>query len=462
MQVESSKIKVEKDILTLLVMMVVVDFIQYDLHINSNMYILLLLSTLLICVLSKKTFSIFLLITFYMFILFTDITRNLYLNINFNSVYLLKVKYIFYIVLVLFVFLKKKYSLQDLLLCLLMFIYLLICFLKKNEVFFIVRDLIYYINLFILPYWLSKCLEKKEAIKILKIYKNYVYIFPFFITFLLITNRYYQYLSFKYTVMGGIMMLNFSYLIGKVTEKFELIDFLFVIYYLILFKFAIGSGQILLIIFLFFYFLLKKIKINFLIKIFLFILIISLFPYFIKTILKGILDLDLNPFLKYKFYQIYKLLDFKSIIDLLPSVRIRVGSIINIFYTNSYFQSIFGQSFGGTYKDISGIYSTLQLDTTAFSIEEIESGNFYDSHFFLANLYLKCGLCGIMILIYNINTIIKLLLKNKKEYIPVFLVFLYISQYGIKSIFIWSYLLAAILCLERNIFYKNLNREEIK
>lgn len=435
----------------LFIFLFIIDIIQYDFILNDNIYILILGVLFIYYVLIKKNFSQFLLVIFIVFLMFTDITREIRSDNAFNSIYLGKMKYFFYLILIGVASYKEKVSRRGVILVILGSIYGIITLFKRNLLFQIFIDIVYYINIFCLPYLISILLNKKEARKILKVYDSFVYILPVFISIMLIIGRFSVYISYKYVILGGIIIMNIAYLVGKNTEKIYKKDLFFILYYIFLYKFGIGSGEVLLLCFLVIYFILNKMGSSFWVKFLFFIIFIIVFYFGLRLILKEITEgnyID-NIFFKYKLYQIYKLIEFSSIIDLPFSVRVRIGSIINIFYTNLGFDIFFGQGFGGSYRDISKIFSTLELDITAFSLDEIKNGIFYRSHFVLSNFYLKYGLVGIFFLIKNIVENIKILKKYYQRYIPVYICLIYASYYGIKSIIIWSFLLGAIICLNK-------------
>lgn len=435
----------------LLIIMFIVDIIQYDFILNSNIYILLLVLWSIYCLLTNKTFSNFLFVSFIIFLSFTDITREIRSGNEFNSIYFGKMKYFFYLILIGVALCKEKVSRRGVILVILGSIYGIVTLFKRNLPFQIFIDIVYYINIFCLPYLISILLNKREARKILKVYDSFVYILPVFISSMLIIGRFSVYISYKYVILGGIIIMNIAYLVGKNTEKIYRKDLFFILYYIFLYKFGIGSGEILLLCFLVIYFIFNRIDSSFWIKFLFLVIFVLLFYFGLRIILKEIIEgnyID-NVFFKYKLYQIYKLIEFSSITDLPFSVRVRVGSMINIFYTNLGLDIFFGQGFGGGYKDISKIFSTLDLDITAFSVDEIKKGVFYRSHFVLFNFYLKYGIIGIFFLSKEIIENIKKLKKYFPSYIPVYICLIYVSYYGIKSIIIWSFLLGAIMCLNK-------------
>lgn len=188
----------------------------------------------------------------------------------------------------------------------------------------------------------------------------------------------------------------------------------FLLIYILSFKF-IASGKNILFFIIVIY---KLITLKFSRKkiLILYVILILIFIIFLlnKNNILLIISKNKNNLFYYKIREVFSIVEFWNLKEMLPSPKIRIIEGINIIlnYLEKPLFSIFGFGFGGYYQDISGLFKEVNLEMGAFSKEIIDSGIFPNAHVQLLNIFLFNGFFGL----FFIYKYCVLFWKNIKKY----------------------------------------------
>lgn len=442
-------------IITFVATMLIVDFVQYDVSITNHIYTGLLTIILLFSILSRNISKGYIWI-FILFMLFQDMSRYFYSGNNFNSPFLGSLKYVFIWFTILIGISKGVFNRKNIFYTCFALVVLIISMVKGQVNGYIAKDIVFYFNLFLLPIFISYILKTSDCYKLIKLYDVFVYAFPIFTLLLLLLNRTYNIYGSLYTTVGNISLMNIAYLVGKILKKnnkFNLIQYIYILAYLGVYFVSPSSGGMLVLIAIGIYYVIKRsrnvnIAIRWTVFISLLIIIISvtllIFNYFIESPKYS------GTFARFKVLQIQYMFKARSLAELPFSVRVRVAEVLNIIHSDNIIDFLFGRGFGGFFRDNLNIFGVIEQTDNAFSLQELATGQYYSAHFILTNIFLKFGLIGLVLLIqYAIQTY-KVINKRYEEFIPVLGVVLYACDYGIKLIILFAFIYGAIMKLNES------------
>lgn len=438
-----------KTYLYLIVFAIVADYIQYDSKLSSHIYIVIFFLIYIFIKILKKDISVFFVFLFSCFLVYSDKTRYFYEDLGFSSVFRGSFKYLFVIMTLVIMAskIRKKHNIRFFLYLILTLFYLLISLIQNNPLTMIIPDFLLLYFLLILPHILNEVFSSKDAIKIIKIFDCFTSVFPILFMLLLVLQRYNHFFGAYYIFVDAIPVIGLAALIGEVKyrKKKKKIEIVAIILYIIIIIAAPSSGTIIMMFLLFLFlfrvktFLIPNIK-KIVMTVFLFLLIFAGIEFN-----KNNLILD-SKMLTLKIMQIKSLKNLNKI-NMLPfSVQVRVAEVLNIIDDNKGINMFFGKGFGGFFEQ--NKIRVDNLDETAFTNEEIRENKFYRAHFFLSNFYLKFGIIGILIFFEYFYFSYLLLKKHKKSYIPILLVVIYASFWGIKVVVLWAFILGAVLNID--------------
>ncbi len=450
------------NVLLLFVAMIIVDFVQYDLPINNNVYTLIVLGIYTVMFFMKKIDKSNIYI-FILFLLFQDMSKFYYDEHIFNSIFLGTCKYVF----IFFTFLigssKGALKNKNLLIYLYFFLAVLFMSILKGQVnYYIAKDIIFYLNLFSMPILLAYILKEKHCYDILKLYKIFVYSYPLFAFTLLQLGRFNEISGSLYVVVGSVDLMNLAYLVGLVLKKEthnKLLMYIWILMYLGLFLLSPSSGGLLVIMCIGIYYVLaitKNIDLRVRITVFLALAIIFLvaFSFVLNYILTS--PKYLGTFLRFKVIQIVQMLQANSIEALPFSVRVRAVEVLDILNCQNPSQFFFGRGFGGYFEDTLNMLGQINAEDNAFSIEEIASGKYYTTHFIFSHIFLKFGMIGTVLFTKLGIDCFKVARYEWTEFVPVLIVVLYSCAYGIKLVFLFAFIFGALTKLQWVKKYKNI------
>ncbi|MGI2039032.1 hypothetical protein ACRN9Z_13300 [Shewanella frigidimarina] len=130
-----------------------------------------------------------------------------------------------------------------------------------------------------------------------------------------------------------------------------------------------------------------------------------------------------------KVNQILSLVDIGlNNLELIPSLYVRVYSLLNIIMTNNIYEMCFGRGLGATYIDFYGAFNSEILHAASFPLEEVRTGNFHLIHETFVKELFHVGILGFILI--NLFWLKKLLATDNIEYIFVFIftAFLWLSS----------------------------------
>lgn len=441
-------------IIVFVVAMLIVDFVQYDVSITNHIYTGLLAFILLFSILPRNISKSYIWI-FILLILFQDMSRYFYSGHNFNSPFLGSFKYVFIIITILIGISKGLNNRKNIAYTCFALVVLIISMIKGQVNGYIAKDMVFYFNIFLLPIFISYILKNSDCYKLIELYDVFVYAFPIFTLLLLVLNRTYDIYGSLYTTVGSISLMNMAYLVGQIlkkSNKFNLIQYMYIFVYLGVYFVSPSSGGMIVLFAIGIYYVIKRTsKVNMAIRwivfISLLIIIISatllIFNYIIESPKYS------GTFTRFKVLQIQYSLQAESLAELPFSVRVRVAEVLNVVRGDNIIDIIFGRGFGGFFRDNLNLFGSIIQEDAAFNLEELVSGRYYSAHFILTNIFLKFGLIGLVFFIKYAIDAYKSINKNYAEFIPVLGVVLYACGYGIKLIILFGFIYGAIIKLNK-------------
>lgn len=434
--------------------MLIADFIQYNVRITNHIYTGLLVVMLLFPLISRNISKTYIWI-FILFLLFQDISRYFYSGHNFNSPFLGSLKYVFIGFTSLISFSKGINNRKNIVYMCFAFVVLIISLIKGQVNGYIAKDIVFYFNLFLLPICMSYIIKKTDCYKVIALYDIFVYTFPIFILLLLLLSRTYDIQGSLYTTVGSISLMNTAYLVGKVlkkSNKSNLILYAYLFAYLGVYFVSPSSGGMLVLFAIGIYYAIKKTdKVNIVIRwialaillIIIILAMLSIFKYIIESPKYS------GTFTRFKALQIQYTLQAKSLVELPFSVRVRVAEVLNVVKNASVSDVFFGRGFGGFFTDKLNLFGSIIKEDAAFSLKELTTGQYYSSHFILTNIFMKFGVLGLILFVKYIVDAYKNIKRYYVEFIPVLGVVIYACGYGIKLIMIFGFIYGSIIKINR-------------
>jgi hypothetical protein len=138
------------------------------------------------------------------------------------------------------------------------------------------------------------------------------------------------------------------------------------------------------------------------------LLFVAVIPFFLNLLQS---NLDSSSFLSSKSYQVQELgLIFSNNIEELPSSPlVRVASLLNILndWKVNYFTALFGNGYGGSFKDNLGLLDFALNDESSYNADTYRDGRFYYTHDALITVPFLHGIIGTLLFLYLVKIYVK-------------------------------------------------------
>ena len=132
-------------------------------------------------------------------------------------------------------------------------------------------------------------------------------------------------------------------------------------------------------------------------------------------------------------------------LESMPSLYVRVYSLLNIIDTNSKFEMFFGRGLGATYVDSLGAFNSRVIHSATFPLKEISTGTFHLVHETFVKIFLQGGLLGLFLV--NFFWLKKLL--QAKE-LPFMFILIFTSFLWLSSIQVTFFLGVLVLLISQS------------
>lgn len=435
-------------VIQLVIILIINDYAQYTF--SKLIYFMFMSLTLFWGLFIHKDFWTSIM---HLLLITTERSRFFYDEVNFNSILQGPAKYgLVIFITVVFIIFRKKLNASVFLLLLFVFTLGLTVPLVSFgfNFYWAVGDITQFCYYFLLPILLCKLFSQQTSDKVLRLYQHFCVAYPVSLLILIAFGRF----NFSY----GALIVNYSALLlvnavfltmlllyhkpsGTIASSLILTIFCMIL--------APSSGQAL------FYLMSLIVGVTLMNKfqeyrrlaffISAVITIIIIITYTVVTLFPELFAV--MRFLNHKANQILALFFSFQLTNLPFSVHVRVVEYANVFFHYDLLVHLFGHGFGGFFTE--NVLDFRNLNTTAFSQEEIENSRYYNTHSFISNIYMHYGLVGAVFYIIFLRQIFNDIQSNRWFFAIVF-VGLCVSFWGVQVVAIISFILAAVLAKSKN------------